>query len=112
MSRPDRTLRAATMGFGPNGIGIHDTKDELAGEDAYEISLPCVGRGEVGRLVINRIFDAGVRTTRFELTGLRLATDPALFSVIHWKGSLWRLEEAREFYESLLASRLDRHEIR
>ena len=107
-----RVMRAITLAFGPNGIGFQDNKDELAGQDAYEVLLPRVGHGEIGRLVIERIFNLGVRTTNFELTGLRLAADPALFSIIRWKGSLWRLEEARGFCESLLASRMDLHEIR
>lgn len=75
-------MRALTMAFGPNGIGFHDNKDELAGQDAYEILLPRVGHGEIGRLVIERIFNSGKRTTVFELSGLRLTGHPARHPVI------------------------------
>jgi len=101
-------MRALTIGFGPNGIGFHDTKNQLAGSDAYEISLRRTGHGEIGRLVIERILN----TTDFELTGLRRADDPALFSVIHWQGVLWRLEEGHEAAKSFLSLGIDLHGIR
>ena len=93
-------MRALSMCFGPNGIGFQDTKNQLAGKNGYEILLPRVGHGEIGRLVIERV----LKTTTFELTALRRADDPALFSVIHWQGALWRLEEGHEAAKSFLTS--------
>ena len=101
-------MRPLTLCFGADGIGFEDKSNQLAEHDAYEISLPRVGHGEIGRLVIERV----LKTTTFELTGLRQADDPALFSVIHWQGVLWRLEEGHEAAKSFLSLGVALHGIR